>query len=64
MTTQVTMLKRYEADEGKVFDYKEPRFETREDGTEEQVHLYAKILFMGDNDNISNYVEIDKPKEE
>ncbi len=50
-------LIRYDADEGKVFDWAEPRFETDEDGNEVQVHLYAKTLFIGQFDNIDNYIE-------
>ena len=29
----------------------------------EQEHLYVKTLFIGGNDTIENYVEVDKPKE-
>ena len=58
-------LTRYDADEGKVFDWKEPRFiEEDEDGNKTQEHLYVKTLFIGGNDNIENYVEIEKPVEE
>lgn len=52
---------KYEAEEGKVFDWKEPRYIENEGGEEEQEHLYAKILFIGGNDNINNYIEIDEP---
>ncbi len=61
-------LMRYDADEGKVFDWAEPRFITEldENGKEIEVqeHLYAKTLFIGDNDKIENYIEIDNPEEE
>ena len=58
-------LTRYDADEGKVFDWKEPRFiEEGEEGNKIQEHLYVKTLFIGINDNIENYVEIEKPVEE
>ena len=58
-------LTRYDADEGKVFDWKEPRFiEECEEGNKIQEHLYVKTLFIGGNDNIENYVEIEKPVEE
>lgn len=58
-------LTRYDADEGKVFDWKEPRFiEEDEEGNKTQEHLYVKTLFIGGNDNIENYVEIEKPVEE
>lgn len=53
---------RYDADEGKVFDWAEPRFyeELDEQGNIIQVqeHLYAKTLFIGGNDKIENYIEV------
>lgn len=52
-------LVRYDADENKVFDWKEPRFIEDEDGNQIQEHLYAKTLFIGENDNIANYIEIE-----
>lgn len=52
-------LIRYDADEGKVFDWKEPRFHEDEDGNQIQEHLYAKTLFIGHTDNIDNYVEVE-----
>lgn len=52
-------LIRYDADEGKVFDWKEPRFIQDEEGNEAQEHLYVKTLYIGGNDNITNYVEVD-----
>lgn len=51
-------LVRYDADEGMVFDWAEPRFEKDEDGNDVQVHLYAKTLFIGPSDNIENYIEV------
>lgn len=58
-------LVRYDADEGKVFDWKEPRFniKTDEEGKEVKVqeHLYAKTLFIGSSDSIENYIEVDTP---
>ena len=51
-------LIRYDADEGKVFDWKEHRFIEDENGNEVQEHLYVKTLFIGDNDKIENYVEV------
>ena len=60
MTTNVVTIKRFDADEGKVFDYAEPRFEENEKGEQVQVHLYAKTLYLGVNDNISNYVEVER----
>ena len=55
---------RYDADEGKVFDWTEPRFVENEKGEQIQEHLYAKTLFIGGNDSIENYVEVDEPVEE
>ena len=64
MKSQEYTVQRYDADEGKVFDWKEPRFIEDEDGNKIQEHLYVKTLFIGINDNIENYVEIEKPVEE
>lgn len=55
---------RYDADEGKVFDWREPRFVEDENGEQVQEHLYAKTLFIGGNDSIENYIEVEEPKEE
>lgn len=52
-------LTRYDADAGKVFDWKEPRYETDEEGNEVQQHLNVKTLFIGHTDSITNYVEVD-----
>lgn len=57
-------LTRYDADEGKVFDWKEPRYEDifDEDGNATgklQEHLNVKTLFLGHTDSITNYVEVD-----
>ena len=57
-------LIRYDADEGKVFDWKEPRYIQDENGNDIQEHLYAKTLFIGANDNIDNYIEVDAPEVE
>ena len=58
-------LVRYDADEGKVFDWAEPRYEIEVDelGREInkiQTHLYVKTLFIGSNDSIENYVEVEE----
>lgn len=58
------VLTKYEADEGKVFDWKEPRFTEDEDGNQLQEHLSATTLFIGNNDSIDNYIEVDAPAEE
>ena len=64
MKSEVFNLMRYDADEGKVFDWKEPRVIEDADGNESQEHLYAKTLFIGFNDSIDNYIEIEAPIEE
>ena len=53
-------LTRCDADEGKVFDWKEPRFTEDENGQKIQEHLNAKTLFLGHTDSITNYIEIDE----
>ena len=53
-------LTRYDADEGKVFDWKEPRFVEDENGNQVQDHLYTKTLFIGGNDSIDNYIEVNQ----
>ena len=72
MKTQEFQLTRYDADEGKVFDWKEPRYQKvpinpdkPEDGEKngEQEHLYVRTLFIGGKDNIDNYIEVDEPQE-
>lgn len=51
-------LVRYDADEGKVFDWAEPRYIEDAEGNKTQEHLYVKTLFIGLNDSIDNYVEV------
>lgn len=62
-------LVHYDADDGKVFDWAEPHYQEvlidenkPELGTKqgEQEHLYAKTLFIGSNDTIDNYIEVDE----
>lgn len=53
------VLTRYDADEDKVFDWKEPRFIKNENGEQVQEHLYVKTLFIGGTDTIENYIEVD-----
>lgn len=57
-------LIRYDADEGMVFDWAEPRYELDEDGEEVQTHLYVKTLFIGSTDSIENYIEVEEVIEE
>lgn len=63
-----TKVIRFEAPEGKVYDWAEPHIATiiDEQGnkTEEQEHLYANILFLGKFDSIENYILVDAPKED
>lgn len=64
MKTTDFKLTRYDADDGFVFDWAEPRFTIKldEHGKEikEQQHLYAKTLFIGGNDSIENYIEVEE----
>lgn len=46
-------FKYYVAPEGKIFD--------RKYSENEDFHLYAKELYIGDNDSIDNYILIDDP---
>ena len=55
-------LTRYDADEGMVFDWIEPRYIENENGEQVQEHLYVKTLFIGGNDTISNYMEVPEEK--
>lgn len=63
MKSQEYTVQRYDADEGKVFDWVNLEAHKYEDeeGNQIQEHLYVKTLFIGNNDNIENYVEIEKP---
>lgn len=71
MKTQKFNLVRYDADEGKVFDWAEARYHDVPDDIEhpengshkEQEHLYVTTLFIGGNDSIDNYIEVDEPNE-
>lgn len=51
-------LVRYDADDGKVFDWAEPRYIEDENGNQIQEHLYSKTLFIGSTDSIDNYIEV------
>lgn len=55
---------RYDADEGMVFDWAEPRFLEDENGKQVQEHLYVKTLFIGGNDKIENYIEVEERRNE
>ena len=59
------LIVRYDADEGKVFDWKEERWREIFDDNlhvigKEQEHLYAKTIFIGPNDSIDNYIEVEE----
>ena len=60
------VLTRYDADDGKLFDWKEPRYTDVLDkkgnptGEQTREHLYVKTLFIGANDTIENYIEVDE----
>ena len=60
MKSQDFKLVRYDADEGLVFDWKEPRYIKDENGNEVQEHLYVKTLFIGSHDSIDNYIEVEE----
>ena len=61
MKTTNFNLVRYDADQGKVFDWREARYITDKDGNEvQEEHLYVKTLFIGSNDTIDNYIEVEK----
>ena len=57
-------ITRYDADEGMVFDWAEPRFLEDENGKQVQEHLYVKTLFIGGNDKIENYIEVEERRNE
>jgi hypothetical protein len=59
MLAQTFSLVRYDADEGKVFDWKEPHTIEDENGNIIEEHLNVKTLFIGGNDAITNYIEVD-----
>ena len=57
-------LIRYDADEGMAFDYAEARFYEDAEGNQIQEHLFVSTLFIGANDSIENYIEVEAPKGE
>ena len=60
MISKDFVLTRYDADIGKVFDWREPRYGVDANGNEVQEHLYAKTLFIGAHDSIDNYIEVEE----
>ena len=69
MKSEQFNLMRQDADDGKVFDWAEPRFQDVIDedgkptGEKEQEHLYVSTLFIDSTDDINNYIEVEKPNE-
>lgn len=69
MKSKSFALIRYDADEGMVFDWAEPRYvdvpldaDNPDKGfKQEQEHLYTKTVFVGGNDSIDNYIEVAEP---
>jgi hypothetical protein len=60
MINKILVINRYDADLGKVFDWKKPRYTEDENGNQIQEHLYTKTLFIGEHDDIDNYIEVDE----
>lgn len=58
MKSQAFKLIRYDADDGMVFDWAEPRYVEDEEGNQVMEHLFVKTLFIGANDHIMNYIEV------
>ena len=48
------------ADEGKLLDFKEPKYALNEDRELVQVHLDSPKLRLGRMDSADNYIEIEK----
>lgn len=54
-------MTRFEAPEGYVYDYKEPKYIII-DGEQIEEHLYAKYLCLTRLDSIDNYILVEDPK--
>lgn len=65
MKSDIFVLQRFDADDGKVFDWVDlaSHITVDEDGNETQEHLYAKTLYLAVGDEIENYIEVDAPTE-
>jgi hypothetical protein len=48
------------ADEGKLLDFKEPKYALNEDRELIQVHLYSPKIRLGRMDSAENYIEVEK----
>ena len=57
-------VRRYDADDGYVFDWADLTNHTTvdEDGNEIPDHLFAKTVFLSSNDDIRNYIEVEIEK--
>ena len=53
---------KYIAKEGCVFDDAEPQYDEDENGEKVERHLYATVLWLGVNDSIDNYKEVEAVK--
>lgn len=62
MKSKAFNLVRYDADDGFVFDWANLEEHQHYDENDNliQEHLYAKTLFIGGNDSIDNYVEVEE----
>lgn len=49
------------ADEGKVLDFKEPKYSVREGNVIEQIHLMVPSIELSQFDQSSNYIEVEAP---
>jgi hypothetical protein len=49
------------ADEGKVLDFKEPKYAVKEGNVIEQIHLMVPSIKLGRFDQSSNYIEVEAP---
>jgi hypothetical protein len=58
MESKAFNLIRFDAKEGYLFDWLEPRFIEDEDGKQIRERLLVKTLFIGGNDSIANYIEV------
>lgn len=61
MKTTEVIVRRYDADEGKVFDWLnlDRHQSVDEEGNTVQEHLYAKTIYLAADDTILNYVEVE-----
>ena len=47
------------AEDGKLLDFKEPKWALDEDHVPTQMHLYAEFITLGKMDSADNYIEVD-----